>query len=251
MWREERHRQSSLLHAQTLSQLGGAEKIVSDHLDLVLDGLAPADKALVAAAFRYLVTAFRNEVRPHSSDLAESVWSYKAEMRRLLQSLSTGEQRILREVRPPLDGDAAPENDREIAGTSSTTTCWPLRRGDWRQGYEAEERRQRLVREKEAADSAAGKARRRLRRSRILSGSLAILVVICLILALVAMQKQNLADSAGCMTADPRSRYRRRPEGVSNKAAALWLGDALRAALSQPRPALTLAAAPVQALFGG
>jgi WD40 repeat protein len=240
MWWEERHRQSSLLHAQTLSQLGGAEKIVSDHLDLVLDGLAPADKALVAAAFRYLVTASGTKYAHTPSDLAESVGANKAEMRRLLQSLSTGEQRILREVRPPLDGDGAPENDRE-SRYELYHDVLALAARDWRQGYEAEERRQRLVREKEAADSAAGKARRRLRRSRILSGSLAILVVICLILALVAMQKQNLADSARLLTADPRSATVAALKAFQQGGGSV-ARDAMRAALSQPRPALTLAA---------
>jgi WD40 repeat protein len=248
IWWEERGRFSSSLHAQTLTELGGAEAIVGDHLDVVLDDLGPADKALVAAAFRYLVTASGTKIAYTPNDLADSTGADKAAMRRLLELLSTGDQRILRDVGPPLD-DRSQNHDNE-SRYELFHDVLALAALEWRRRYDAEQERHEaaegLVREKEAADRAASDARRRLRRSRVISAALATLVVCCLILTFVTMtsnntaqQKALLAESARLLSSDPQGAAATALKALrrDNSAEAQ---QALRAALSQPRPTLTL-----------
>jgi WD40 repeat protein len=243
IWSRERARHSPLLRAQTLRELGGAQRIVRDHLDVVLDHLEPADKALAAAAFRYLVTPSGTKFAHKPSDLAGSVGADEAEMRRLLQLLSAGDQRILREVPPPLDDDG--ESRYEIFHDVLAAAVL-----DWRRRYDAEQRRreaeerrheaeEELVREKEAADREANEARRRLRRSRAVSVTLAVLVVLSIISVIWAMQKQNMATSAKLLSLNPQAAAAAALKALQTGGGA-EAEEALRAALSRPRPAMTL-----------
>jgi len=59
LWEEETRRHSRSMRAATLRELGGAEQIVREHLDRVLDGATPDELAVIAAAFGYLVTPRR------------------------------------------------------------------------------------------------------------------------------------------------------------------------------------------------
>jgi hypothetical protein len=83
------------------------------YAELHNDHLSPADKALIAAAFRQLVTPSGTKIAHTPSDLATMVRGDKAAMRHLLQLLSTGDQRILREVPPALDEDPNRHDDGE------------------------------------------------------------------------------------------------------------------------------------------
>jgi WD40 repeat protein len=252
IWSAERARQSTTLHAQTLRDLGGAQTIVRDHLDVVLDRLTPADKALAAAAFGHLVTPSGTKIAHKPSDLAAWVRVDIAPMQRLLQLLSSGDQRILRDVPPPLDdaGESRYEIFHDVLADAVLNWC---RRYDAeQQRLEAEQRRreaeEELVREKEAADRSAIDARRRLRRSRAVSITLAVLVLICLISVILVIQKQNLviqkqnlADSAKLLSADPQAAAAAALEALRRGGGA-EAQEALRAALSRQRPALTLGA---------
>jgi WD40 repeat protein len=233
IWSEERARESPTLHAQTLRDLGGAETIVRDHLDVVLDPLAPDDKELAAAAFRYLVTPSGTKIAHKPSDLATWARVDEAAMRRLLQFLSSGDRRILRDVPPPLDDEG--ESRYEIFHDVLADAV--LR---WRQRYDAEQQREELVREKEAADEEARDARRRLRRSRAVSIALATLVVVSIISVILVMQKQNLADSAKLLSVNPQDAAAKALKALGQGGGAKARA-ALREALSLPRPALTLA----------
>jgi WD40 repeat protein len=268
IWSEERARQSTTLHAQTLRDLGGAQTIVRDHLDVVLDHLPPADKAMAAAAFQHLVTPSGTKIAHKPSDLATWVkadmekasitparvefGSLLTAMQRLLQLLSSGDQRILRDVPPPLDDDGESRYEIFHDVLADAVLDWRRRYDAEQQRLEAEQRRreseEELVREKEAADRAANDARRRLRRSRAVSATLLILVVVSIISVILAKQnstlasqKQNLADSASELSSDPQA-------AVAAALKALQQGgdakarEALRKALSLPRPALTLEA---------
>jgi WD40 repeat protein len=225
IWSEERARHSTKLHAQTLTDLGGAKAIVRDHVEVVLDHLAPADQELAAAAFQYLVTPSGTKIAHKPSDLATSARVEEAAMRRLLQFLSSPDRRILRDVPPPLDDEG--ESRYEIFHDVLADAVL-----GWRQRYDAEQRRreteEELVRE-----------RRRLRRSRALSFTLFVLVLGCIFSVILVMQQQNLADSAKLLSVNPR-------DAAAKALKALELGGgreaqvALRAALSQPRPAMTL-----------
>jgi WD40 repeat protein len=223
IWLEERARQSTTLHAQTLRDLGGAEAIVHDHVDVVLDHLAPVDQKLAAAAFKNLVTPSGTRIAHKPSDLATLAHVDEAAMRGLLQLLS--DQRILRDVPPLLDDDR--ESRYEIFHDVLADAVL-----GWRQHYDAEQQRreteEELVRE-----------RRRLRRSRAVSVTLFVLVLACIISVILVMQQQNLANSAELLSVNPR-------DAAAKALTALELGGgreaqkALREALSRPRPAMTL-----------
>jgi WD40 repeat protein len=225
IWSEERARHSTKLHAQTLTDLGGAKTIVRDHVEVVLDHLAPADQELAAAAFQYLVTPSGTKIAHKPSDLATSARVDEAAMRRLMQFLSSPDRRILRDVPPPLDDEG--ESRYEIFHDVLADAVL-----GWSQRYDAEQQRreteEELVRE-----------RRRLRRSRALSFTLFVLVLGCIFSVILVMQQQNLADSAKLLSVNPR-------DAAAKALKALELGGgreaqkALRAALSQPRAAMTL-----------
>jgi WD40 repeat protein len=255
IWSEERARQSTTLQAQTLRDLGGAQTIVRDHLDVVLDHLAPADKVLAAAAFGHLVTPSGTKIAHKPSDLATWVKADEAAMLPLLQLLR--DQRILRDVPPPLDDDDESRYEIFHDVLADPVLDWRRRYDAEQQRLEAEQRRREseveLVREKEAADRAASEARRRLRRSRAVSVVLATLVVVSIISVIVAiqnsrlaiqnsrlaMQKQNMAESAKLLSMNPQAAAAAALKALQTGGAA-EAQEALRAALSLPRPSLTL-----------
>ena len=89
------------LSLATLKSLGGAEAIVSSHLREALDQLSAADQAIAADVFGFLVTPSKTKIAHSASDLAYWAKRDQADVRRVLEELSTGERRILRSVPPP------------------------------------------------------------------------------------------------------------------------------------------------------
>ena len=67
------------LKLSTLEQLGGAQRIVENHLLDALGALTPAEKAVAADVFRFLVTRSRTKIAHQASDLAE--WTGRREPR--------------------------------------------------------------------------------------------------------------------------------------------------------------------------
>ena len=101
LWDEEMKEGSRRLRRQTLDRLGGAERIVQNHLDEAMGALPPEEQELAAAAFYYLVT-------PEGTKIAQSVETLAAysrhppqDLERVLEKLATGAVRIVRPVAPP------------------------------------------------------------------------------------------------------------------------------------------------------
>jgi WD40 repeat protein len=239
IWSEERARQSATLHAQTLRDLGGAQTIVRDHLEVVLDDLAPPDKALAAAAFQYLVTPSGTKIAHKPSDLATWARVDEAAMRRLLQFLSSGDRRILRYVPPPLDDEG--ESRYEIFHDVLADAVL-----GWRQRYDAEQQRVEAEQRRRETEEELVRERRRLRRSRAFSVTLAVVVLICIVAVILAIQnerlatqKQNMAESARLLSMDPQAAAAAALKALQTGGGA-EAEEALRAALSRPRPAMTL-----------
>jgi WD40 repeat protein len=89
----------------TLKDLGGAASIVSSHLKDAMAALTPADQAIAADVFAYLVTPSKTKIAHRASDLAWWAKRPEADVLRVLEDLTSSERRILRRVPPPGDED--------------------------------------------------------------------------------------------------------------------------------------------------
>ena len=106
LWEEEQPSGSRLLRLVTLERLGQAGQIVRTHLDKTMQTLPPAELAIAAQVFRYLVTPSGTKIAHTQADLAVYArfnQAEKATMGLVLARLSSGEVRILRPIPAPLD----------------------------------------------------------------------------------------------------------------------------------------------------
>ena len=94
LWDVERASGSDVLRLATLERLGGARRIVADHLERALGGLTVGRQDLAASVFGQLVTPSGAKVAHAPDDLAEYAAVPVATLSPLLDSLA--ERRILR-----------------------------------------------------------------------------------------------------------------------------------------------------------
>ena len=62
---------SSTLRVETLDRLGGAQRIVEEHLQSAMDELTPEQKDIAARIFNHLVTPSGTKIAHEASDLAD------------------------------------------------------------------------------------------------------------------------------------------------------------------------------------
>jgi WD40 repeat protein len=183
-----------VLRRSTLERLGGAERIVRSHLDEVMAGLSNRQNQVAAAVFHHLVTSSGTKIALTAEDLAD--WSDLDvdDVRDLLESLSSGQQRILRPVPPPAGSTGPPHYEiyHDVMGAAVL---------DWRRRYVAhrdhERASRRLVAEREHAQAEAATARRRLRRVRLVAVAMALALVAVSLLGYVAIQRDRTARREG------------------------------------------------------
>jgi len=149
LWEVERERHSHVLRLSTLAELGGAQRIVEDHLEHAMDALTPSQRDVAAGMFDHLVTPSGAKIAHGIADLASFARVEESEVEPVLSSLSR--ERILRPT-----GENGHAGDRYeiyhdvLAGAVLA----------WRAKHEAEAT---LVRER-------AEARRRQRRLAIIAG---------------------------------------------------------------------------------
>jgi WD40 repeat protein len=194
LWEEESTSGSPVLRPETLERLGGAQSIVRDHLDRVVAGFEPGEHGVLADVFAQLVTPGGTKIAHTASDLAALAHTDRDHVVRLLNQLCLGDKRILREVPPPGD-DPHSEPRFEIFHDVLALAVLDWRRR-WVAARDQEEAHRSLQLEKQHAELQARETRRRLRRARILVGSLALLLVACLVLAGVTVARTKQADRA-------------------------------------------------------
>jgi WD40 repeat protein len=112
IWDEEVERRTSdddpvRLRLETLAELGGAEMIVTTHVDRVLAGLSTTDRDAAVDVFRHLVTRSGTKIALASSDLADYTGRSEIEVQDLLERLTRPDVRILHDV-PPSAGTQSP-----------------------------------------------------------------------------------------------------------------------------------------------
>ncbi len=96
VWDEERGAGSAVLRAQTLEKLGGAERIVSAHLERALGELPPREAEIATSALKFLVTPSRTKIAHSFGDLVGYTNESPVELQQVLEVLAS--QRILRAV---------------------------------------------------------------------------------------------------------------------------------------------------------
>ena len=140
LWRATVEAGAHTLDLARLEALGGAQQIVENHLLEALGKLTPAEQAVAADLFRYLVTRSKTKIAHPASDLAEWTGRPEPEVTAVLEKLCRGESgRILRSVSPPA-GETAVSYE-----LFHDVLAEPIL--DWRRGYEQERERGRGTRQ--------------------------------------------------------------------------------------------------------
>ena len=101
LWREDIARGTPAMRLATLETLGGAEKILRTHLDVVMAQLPAADQTLAARVFHQLVTPSGTKIAHYVSDLAEFAEAPAASVAHMCALLEDWQARVLRDVTPP------------------------------------------------------------------------------------------------------------------------------------------------------
>ena len=178
LWAEEAGQGSHVLRRATLVELGGPERIVRTHLDAVMAEFTEEQRQAAASVFRHLVTPSGTKIAHTAADLSDYAGiADQAWLGEVLERLASGRERVLRPVPPPVDAPGPPRYEifHDVMAPAVL---------DWRHRYEGERER---VAAKRALDDARHRAQeenrkthRRLRRSRLVSAALALLLVVAL-----------------------------------------------------------------------
>ncbi len=99
LWDEETRIGSYALRLETLSRLGGAEKIVRTHLDAVMSKLTAPEQEICATFFDRLVTPSGAKIAQSADDLVTYTARPAARVTPVLKKLD--EARVLRPIAPP------------------------------------------------------------------------------------------------------------------------------------------------------
>ena len=94
LWEVDTERGSKRLRVQTLRDLGGASRIVEDHLERAMATLSPGEKDAAAAMYNHLVTPSGTKIAHRSGDLARYAAVDEREAQRVLERLAG--ERIVR-----------------------------------------------------------------------------------------------------------------------------------------------------------
>ena len=209
LWEVERETGSDRLRADTLTALGGAERIVEEHLERALSGFDAGGRDLVARLFNHLVTPSGTKIAHAVDDLARYADEDPARLEPVLAALDAA--RILRRVPGRAGGPARYEIFHDVLAPAILA---------WRTRHEAE---RALAGEREAA-------RRRHRR-----------VAIVAVAALVALAGTSaLAVWALSQRADARQQARAAEAGALAAKARELEADAIVELGRDPELALLL-----------
>jgi WD40 repeat protein len=140
LWRGTVEAGSHDLTVARLEQLGGAQRIVENHLLEALGTLTPKEQAIAADAFFFLVTRSRTKIAHSASDLAEWTKRPEPEVSAVLDKLCRGDSgRILRVSSSPAEG--ADVTRYELF---HDLLAEPIL--EWRVGFEQERERRAAIR---------------------------------------------------------------------------------------------------------
>ena len=185
LWEYEQHEGSQSLRLATLTELGGAERIVRSHLDEAMRGLSDEERDAAVDVFDHLVTPGGTKIAHTISDLAGYSKRDPEQVQTLIGHLTAGERRILRPV-PAAPGD----NGRPRVEIFHDVLAPAIL--SWRSSQTAV----RLEREKHAAEAAARRERRRAQLFRAVALAAGALLVVAIVLAVLARRETSRARRA-------------------------------------------------------
>jgi WD40 repeat protein len=140
LWRETVSAGSHGLTLALLEQLGGARRIVENHLLEALAALTPREQEVAADLFRFLVSPSKRKIAQSVSDLTEWTSRPEPEVEGVLKKLGRAEGgRILRAISPP-----AGENEASRYELYHDVLAEPIL--DWRRRFEHHRERRRAIR---------------------------------------------------------------------------------------------------------
>jgi WD40 repeat protein len=173
LWRATVSFGSRRLTTQTLSELGGAQQIVENHLLESLGSLDAAEQAVAADLFRFLVSRSKTKIAHSASDLAEWTRRPEPEVAAVLEDLCRGEHgRLLRAIPPP-----AGEDEGTRYELFHDVLAEPI--VEWRRRFEHDRDRRRTI-----------------RRFAVVAGGLGVLVAAFAALGIWALVQRNDANRA-------------------------------------------------------
>jgi WD40 repeat protein len=127
LWEAESERGSTVLHRGTLDELGGAARIVEQHLQRALASLDEPEKDTAANVFNHLVTPSGTKIAHAVGDLARYAGADEGRLHDVVERLAA--QRILRPVTDGADGTSRYEIFHDVLADAVLA---------WRSRYEAE-----------------------------------------------------------------------------------------------------------------
>ncbi len=189
LWEAEAEAGSSVLTLETFHRLGGAENIVSTHLDTVMATFEEQQRDVAANLFRYLVTPTGTKIALTLNDLADYTSLPAESIRPVLIRLGSQQVRILREVSAPLDEEG--KSRYEIFHDVLAAVI-----GDWRHKYVTEQAKLEEARKAEAAqreEAAKAEAQRRRVRFKVLVGTATAVLFLTTTLSVIALYQASIA----------------------------------------------------------
>ena len=209
LWTVERERGSSRLRLATLRELGGAARIVEEHLERAMSILSPEEQDAAAAMYNHLVTPSGTKIAHRAGDLARYASVDEAQAGTVLDRLSR--ERIIRAAE---NGAAGPQYEIFHDVLADAVLAW-------RTQHEADRRLEEERREG---------ARRHRRLLALAGGSLVVVAVLAGVAAYALSQRGSARENAREAEANAR-------EADANDLAAL----AEATVLSSPEHSLSLA----------
>ena len=175
LWTAEREGGSRVMRVETLQNLGGAERVVHEHVEHALAPLTPAEKDVAASVFNHLVTPSRTKIAHAPSDLARYADVDERALGSVLAVLTR--ERILRPVADD-DGRERFEIYHDVLAAAVL---------DWRAAHDTQ-------RGLQAVREAAGRRHRRL--AALLAASAALLAVMTGVTAYALTQRSEAQKQA-------------------------------------------------------
>ena len=176
LWETERERGSDRLRAETLAELGGAERIVEENLERALAGLDTDERDLVSRLFNHLVTPSGTKIAHGVDDLARYAGADPARLEPVLAALDGA--RILRRVPGRSGGPPRFEIFHDVLAPAVLA---------WHDQHESE---------LELADERATAKRRHQRLAWIATAALAALAAMGLLTIYAFSQRAEVRDQA-------------------------------------------------------
>ena len=175
LWNVERSSGSSRLRLTTLRELGGATRIVEEHLERAMSILSPEEQDAAAAMYNHLVTPSGTKIAHRAGDLARYASVDEAQAGTVLDRLAR--ERIIRAAE---DGAAGPQYEIFHDVLADAVLAW-------RTQHEADRRLEEERREG---------ARRHRRLLAIAGGALVVVAVLAGVAAYALSQQESAEDNA-------------------------------------------------------